>query len=118
MKCPNCGMEIPEGHMYCDNCGKEIMFVPDFDPEVENQINATLSGVADELNKEERLKKERREKLLKYLRSLKDRRHIIYMSIIAIILICAIIAIIPTITGNSPGAYLRAAQKEKDAGTN
>ena len=39
MKCPNCGFEIPEGHMYCDNCGKEINFVPDFEPEVENEIN-------------------------------------------------------------------------------
>ncbi len=54
MKCPNCGLEIPEGHMYCDSCGTEINFVPDFDPEVENEINATLSGMADELNKEER----------------------------------------------------------------
>lgn len=62
MKCPNCGLEIPEGHMYCDSCGAEINFVPDFEPEVENQINATLSEVADELNKEERLKKEKQEK--------------------------------------------------------
>ena len=56
MKCPGCGFEIPEGHMYCDNCGTEINFVPDFEPEVENEINATLSGMADELNKEEREK--------------------------------------------------------------
>ena len=39
MICPNCGKEIPEGHMYCDNCGTEINFVPDFEPEVENEIN-------------------------------------------------------------------------------
>ncbi|MBQ6409568.1 MAG: chitobiase/beta-hexosaminidase C-terminal domain-containing protein [Butyrivibrio sp.] len=116
MKCPNCGMEIPEGHMYCDTCGKEINFVPDFDPEVENQINATLSGVADELNKEERLKKERREKILSFFGSLKDRRHIVYMSIIAVILIIAIIAIISSVTGNSPYSYLRAAEREKNAG--
>ncbi len=53
MKCPNCGREIPEGHMYCDDCGTEINFVPDFEPEIENEINATLSGVADELSKKE-----------------------------------------------------------------
>ncbi len=53
MKCPNCGREIPEGHMYCDDCGTEINFVPNFEPEIENEINATLSGVADELNKRE-----------------------------------------------------------------
>ena len=60
MKCPNCGLEIPEGHMYCDHCGLEINFVPEFDPEVENEINATLSGMADELNKEDREKEEKR----------------------------------------------------------
>ena len=59
MKCPECGFEIPEGHMYCDKCGLEIKIVPEFEPEVENEINETLSGVADELNKEERLKKEK-----------------------------------------------------------
>ncbi len=53
MKCPNCGREIPEGHMYCDDCGTEINFVPDFEPEIENEINATLSSVADELRKKE-----------------------------------------------------------------
>ena len=46
--------------MYCDNCGTEINFVPDFEPEVENEINATLSGVADELNKDEKAKEEKR----------------------------------------------------------
>ena len=66
MKCPNCGLEIPEGHMYCDSCGTEINFVPDFEPEVENEINATLSGVAEELNKEERLKRENKEKRKKF----------------------------------------------------
>ena len=53
MKCPNCGLEIPEGQMFCDNCGTEINIVPDFEPEVENEIDATLSGVADELNKDD-----------------------------------------------------------------
>ncbi len=49
MKCPNCGEEIPEGHLYCEACGKEINFVPEFDPEIENRINESLSGVADDL---------------------------------------------------------------------
>ena len=49
MECPKCGAHIPEGHLYCENCGEEISFVPEFDPEVENRINETLSGVADNL---------------------------------------------------------------------
>ncbi|WP_026526506.1 chitobiase/beta-hexosaminidase C-terminal domain-containing protein [Butyrivibrio sp. VCD2006] len=52
MKCPNCGNKIPEGHLYCGICGKEINFVPEFDPEVENKINESLSGVADDLKDE------------------------------------------------------------------
>ncbi|WP_408071078.1 chitobiase/beta-hexosaminidase C-terminal domain-containing protein [Butyrivibrio sp. JL13D10] len=52
MKCPNCGAEIPEGHLYCEACGKEINFVPEFDPEIENRINESLSGVADDLKNE------------------------------------------------------------------
>ncbi|WP_026497458.1 chitobiase/beta-hexosaminidase C-terminal domain-containing protein [Butyrivibrio sp. WCD2001] len=52
MKCPNCGNKIPEGNLYCGICGKEINFVPEFDPEIENKINESLSGVADDLKDE------------------------------------------------------------------
>ena len=34
MKCPNCGAEIPEGHLYCEVCGEEINFVPEFGADV------------------------------------------------------------------------------------
>ena len=77
MKCPNCNREIPEGHMYCDHCGTEINFVPDFDPEVENEINATLSGVADELNKEEKEKLERQKRIKEILSEISKRKTII-----------------------------------------
>ena len=38
MICPECGREIPEGHLYCDTCGMEVRIVPEFEPEVENSI--------------------------------------------------------------------------------
>ena len=50
MKCPKCGATIPDGLLYCEICGEEISFVPEFDPEIENQIDATLSDMADNLN--------------------------------------------------------------------
>lgn len=56
MVCPECGREIPEGHLYCDTCGTEVRIVPDFEPEVENSITESLSSVAESLtgeNKEE-----------------------------------------------------------------
>lgn len=49
MVCPECGREIPEGHLYCDTCGTEVRIVPDFEPEVENSITESLSGVAESL---------------------------------------------------------------------
>ncbi|MFI3212101.1 MAG: chitobiase/beta-hexosaminidase C-terminal domain-containing protein [Eubacteriales bacterium] len=49
MKCPNCGSELIEGHLYCDECHEEICFVPNFDPELENSIVETLSNVAEEV---------------------------------------------------------------------
>lgn len=49
MKCPNCGCEIEEGHLYCETCGNEIQIVPDFEPEIENSIIETLSTVAEEI---------------------------------------------------------------------
>lgn len=50
MKCSNCGQEIRSGQLYCEKCGTEIRIVPDFEPEIENSINETLSTVAEEID--------------------------------------------------------------------
>ena len=47
MKCPNCGKEIAEDYLYCGYCGKEITMVPEFEPEVEQEIHTHLSGIAE-----------------------------------------------------------------------
>lgn len=52
MKCPKCGYELTEGHLYCDNCGEEIRIVPDFEPEIEKEMNETLSSLFVELTEE------------------------------------------------------------------
>ena len=44
MKCPSCGCEMAEGHLYCEKCGMEIQMVPDFEPEFENSIIEDKAG--------------------------------------------------------------------------
>lgn len=45
MKCPNCGMELAEGKLYCEQCGEDIHIVPDFEPEVESTMAESLGHV-------------------------------------------------------------------------
>lgn len=63
MKCPKCGYEWQEGHLYCDNCGEEFRIVPDFEPEIEEEMNETLSTLFVELAQEEMPEVEGKEKL-------------------------------------------------------
>ncbi|MBR0173580.1 MAG: chitobiase/beta-hexosaminidase C-terminal domain-containing protein [Lachnospiraceae bacterium] len=50
MQCPECGREVPEGHVYCSGCGWEFHMVPAFEPEIENQIDKTLSRLAGKID--------------------------------------------------------------------
>ena len=50
MICPKCGYEIPEGLLLCEKCGYEINIVPDFEPEIENSINETISTIVEEIS--------------------------------------------------------------------
>lgn len=54
MKCPNCGNELKDGRLYCDKCGHEIRIVPDFEPEVEANLDETLHTIAEDLDSDRR----------------------------------------------------------------
>ena len=43
MKCRYCGQKIPEGMLYCENCGKEVRIVPDYNP-LDDMLTAQIRG--------------------------------------------------------------------------
>lgn len=51
-------MKLKEGALYCEGCGQEIQIVPEFEPEIENSIHATLSGMATEIDPEDSMESE------------------------------------------------------------
>jgi tetratricopeptide (TPR) repeat protein len=58
MKCPNCGTELEEGKLLCENCGEEIKIVPEYDIELENQLKESLSSMIEEMENHEFIKEE------------------------------------------------------------
>lgn len=49
MKCPNCGNELEEGKLLCENCGEEVKIVPDFDIELEDKLKESIDVMIEEL---------------------------------------------------------------------
>jgi uncharacterized membrane protein YvbJ len=47
MICPKCGTAIDEGYMYCPKCGEEVIMVPDYEVELEEGIEQTISEVVE-----------------------------------------------------------------------
>ena len=45
MICPNCGEEIADDLLYCSKCGEEVKLIPEYEPEIENEINGTLQDL-------------------------------------------------------------------------
>lgn len=53
MKCPNCGAEMADGVLYCEHCGEDIHMVPDFEPELEQDMELTISGMLEDIEEQE-----------------------------------------------------------------
>ncbi|MCM1045448.1 MAG: chitobiase/beta-hexosaminidase C-terminal domain-containing protein [Candidatus Gastranaerophilales bacterium] len=58
MKCPNCGAEMAEGSLYCNQCGEDIHIVPDFEPELDENIQQTIKNIAEDIWENDRIEKE------------------------------------------------------------
>lgn len=50
MKCPNCGRDLEEGKLLCEYCGEEVNMVPDFDIELEAEIDKNLSSMVVDMS--------------------------------------------------------------------
>lgn len=48
MICPECGSVIDDEQLYCNNCGKEIQYVPEFEPVIEQRISNSLPEIDQE----------------------------------------------------------------------
>ncbi|MCR4690837.1 MAG: chitobiase/beta-hexosaminidase C-terminal domain-containing protein [Lachnospiraceae bacterium] len=47
--CPHCGKPMPEEALFCESCGKERQLVPDYEAEVNQSMDETISTIAVEL---------------------------------------------------------------------
>lgn len=56
MKCPNCGYEMADGTLYCEHCGEDIHIVPDFEPELEQNMEQTINGMLEQIEEDGRKK--------------------------------------------------------------
>lgn len=50
MRCPNCGAKMEEGKLYCEKCGEDIHIVPDFEPEIEQNIEQSLDRIVKDVS--------------------------------------------------------------------
>lgn len=66
MKCPSCGKELQKNSLFCEQCGKEIYVVPDFETEVENNMEEHLEKIKNSLELPEMLQTTLHHKKLYY----------------------------------------------------
>ena len=120
MKCPNCGAEMKEGMLYCEHCGEDIHIVPDFEPEIEYNMEQTLNDIAREMEPEA----EQEENTSQEISELQDwdevsgeqtKRHPFRWKFIVLTLVLAVVAVVCTGFGISYSHYHSAEYQAKCA---
>ena len=105
--------------MFCDKCGTEINIVPDFEPEVENEIDASLSGLADELNKDDQASGkngDRRKSNVGIWGEKTDRLRLIVNLLLVIVLIAIGIGAVLFYRNSTGKRYIKMAEDARKAG--
>jgi len=107
MKCPNCGEELGQGHLYCEKCGEEIRIVPDFEPEIENSIIETLSAVAEDVEPQTEETSEESEEDVFIVEPVKKvRKRIIYAFLLFVVFIFGVYRFAMIRIADGQGTYL------------
>jgi len=105
---------MKEEHLYCERCGAEIRIVPDFEPEIQNSIEETLSTVAWEINPDlsenssDLKKKPKEEDFLKegnVFRGITSRKRILITTLASVLMTLIIILLAGLIYQNYSTAY-------------
>lgn len=107
MKCPNCGAEMKEGHLYCEHCGEDIHIVPDFEPELEHNIEQNLGQIMEEVvpsdSQKTKMSPEKVKKLTGY-------------GMVGLLVLCLIVGVIMSFRYFSPQYQLESARQATTKG--
>ena len=122
MKCPNCGAEMKEGMLYCEHCGEDIHIVPDFEPEIEYNMEQTLNDIAREMDPQGDA--DEKQELLQNASELQDwdeisqeekARHPFRWKFVVLILVLVVVAVVCIGSGISYSHYHSAEYQSKCA---
>lgn len=91
MKCQRCGADIPNGEVFCVECGEEVQLVPDYNS-IEYMMQQRKAQEEQETREEEerlrrQARQERREKELKK----KKKKKIILITALVVVLLAAVV---------------------------
>lgn len=87
MKCPNCGEEMADGALYCEHCGEDIHIVPDFEPELDENLQQIISGIVEEIAPEDKDGEDGTEDLGRADKWGSSRKHLWYIPAILALLV-------------------------------
>lgn len=120
MNCPKCGAEIAKESLYCENCGEDIHIVPDYDPELEYNLDAFVEEklqeeTIDSTNSQAIVKSTKHKRETPENKTIKSRLFHMYTIIICIISIILTIVCIFIYQNNSYQYLMKHAIKYMNA---
>ena len=128
MKCSYCGSELKQNTLYCENCGKEVRMVPDYNMYDDEYLNRVLVNQdeasedeeriavdqSENAKREERLKKIRQQKELERKKKQQQRKILtIVGSVVAVLAVFLIIFFVLKMTSDNKNSKSYAYQLEQ-----